>query len=53
MLIWDNVRLHLTAGVEEFIVANAEWVSLSQLRAYPTDPNPTEGIWALAKRDLG
>lgn len=53
MLLWDNVRLHLTAGMEEFIDANAEWLTVFQLPAYAPDLNPTEGIWALVKRDLG
>jgi hypothetical protein len=27
VLVWDNVRLHLTAGMREFIDANAEWLT--------------------------
>lgn len=53
MLVWDNVGLHLTAGVKEFIDANADWLTVFQLPAYAPDFNPTEGIWALVKRDLG
>ncbi|MFD8301330.1 IS630 family transposase [Streptomyces sp. NPDC059690] len=53
VLVWDNVRLHLTAGMKEFIDANAEWLTVFQLPAYAPDLNPTEGIWALVKRDLG
>lgn len=53
VLVWDNVRLHLTTGMKEFIDANAEWLTVFQLPAYGPDLNPTEGIWALVKRDLG
>ncbi|MFJ8028188.1 transposase [Streptomyces sp. NPDC096311] len=49
----DNVRLHLTVGTKEFIEANAAWLTVFQLPAYAPDLNPTEGIWALVKRDLG
>lgn len=31
VLVWDNVRLHLTAGMREFIDANAEWLTVFQL----------------------
>ncbi|PSM41443.1 DDE endonuclease [Streptomyces dioscori] len=53
VLVWDNVRLHLTAGIREFIDANAEWLTVLQLPTYAPDLNPQEGIWALVKRDLG
>lgn len=49
----DNLRLHLTAGIREFIAANAEWLTVFQLPAYAPGLNPTEGIWSLVKRDLG
>ncbi|GHE13314.1 hypothetical protein GCM10010339_79840 [Streptomyces alanosinicus] len=53
VLVWDNVRLHLTAGMKEFIAANTEWLTVFQLRTYAPDLNPTEGIWSLVKRDIG
>ncbi|MFF3772634.1 transposase [Streptomyces sp. NPDC002232] len=53
MLVWDNVRLHLTAWMKPFIAANPEWLTVFQLPAYAPDLNPTEGIWALVKCDLG
>ncbi|MEU9404080.1 transposase [Streptomyces sp. NPDC048242] len=53
MLVWDNVRLHLTTGMKEFIDANAEWLTVFQLPAYAPDLNPQEGIWSLVKRDIG
>jgi transposase len=53
VLVWDSVRLHLTARMKEFIDANADWLTVFQLPAYAPDRNPTEGIWALVKRALG
>ncbi|MFG1665074.1 transposase [Streptomyces sp. Y7] len=53
VLVWDNVRLHLTAGIREFIDANAEWLTVFQLPTYAPDLNPTEGVWSLVKRDIG
>ncbi|MFF4761013.1 transposase [Streptomyces sp. NPDC001292] len=53
VLVRDNVRLHLTAGMKEFIDANADWLTVFQLPAYAPDLNPTEGVWAMVKRDIG
>ncbi len=53
MLVWDNVRLHLTTGMREFIAASAEWLTVFQLPTYAPDLNPQEGIWSLVKRDIG
>ncbi|WP_405827659.1 transposase [Streptomyces sp. NBC_01176] len=53
VLVWDNVRLHLTAGMREFIDANAEWLTVFQLPTYAPDLNPQEGVWSLVKRDIG
>ncbi|MFJ3339428.1 transposase [Streptomyces sp. NPDC086766] len=52
MLVWDNLRLHLTAGMREFIEANAEWLMVFHLLAYAPDLNPQEGIWSLVKREI-
>ncbi|QKW24053.1 transposase [Kitasatospora sp. NA04385] len=53
VLVWDNLRLHLTVGMREFIAANADWLTVFQLQAYAPDLNPTEGVWSLVKRDIG
>ncbi|MEV8597803.1 transposase [Streptomyces sp. NPDC052012] len=42
VLVWDNVRLHLTAGMREFIAAN--WLTVFQMPAYAPDLNPQEGM---------
>ncbi|MFE7647512.1 hypothetical protein ACFU6H_17325 [Streptomyces phaeoluteigriseus] len=33
VLVWDNVRLHLPAGMREFVAANATWLTVFQLPA--------------------
>ncbi|MEU7112910.1 transposase [Streptomyces sp. NPDC046182] len=53
MLVRNNVRLHPTAGIREFIAANAAWLTAFQLPTYAPDLNPQEGIWSLVKRDIG
>jgi hypothetical protein len=53
VLVWDNVRIHLTAPLREFIAANADWLTVFQLPTYAPDLNPQEGVWSLVKRDLG
>ncbi|MFC8001937.1 transposase [Streptomyces olivaceus] len=53
VLVWNSVRLHLTAGIGEFIDANAEWLTVFQLPTCAPDLNPTEGVWSLVKRDIG
>ncbi len=53
VLVWDNVRLHLTAGMREFIAANAAWLTVFQLPTYVPDLNPQDGVWSLVKRDIG
>jgi transposase len=53
VLVRDNLRLHLTAGIKEFIASNTEWLTVFQLPTYAPDLDPTEGIWSLAKRDIG
>lgn len=53
VLVWDNVRLHLAAGIRECIAANAHWLTVFQLPAYASGLNPQEGIWSLVKRDIG
>ncbi|MFH8624530.1 transposase [Streptomyces vietnamensis] len=53
VLVWDNLRLHLTKPLLAFIEANSHWLTVFQLPAYAPDLNPQEGIWSLVKRDLG
>ncbi|MEU3189791.1 transposase [Streptomyces sp. NPDC006992] len=53
VLVWDNIRIHLTAPLREFIEANADWLTVFQLPTYAPDLNPQEGVWSMVKRDLG
>ncbi|GAP47672.1 mobile element protein [Streptomyces azureus] len=53
VLVWDNVRLHLTKSLRAFIEANADWLTVLQLPTYAPDLNPQEGVWSLVKRDIG
>lgn len=53
VLVWDNLRIHLTAPLREFIAANADWFTVFQLPSYAPDLNPQEGIWSVVKRDIG
>nr|WP_244257431.1 transposase [Kitasatospora cineracea] len=53
VLVRDNVRLHLTAGMEEFIEANADRLTVFQLPTHAPGLNPQEGIRSLVKRDIG
>ncbi|MEV6654958.1 transposase [Streptomyces sp. NPDC051219] len=53
VLVWDNVRLHLTCGMREFIDRNSDWLTVFQLPTYAPDINPQEGIWSLVKREIG
>jgi transposase len=53
VLVWDNVRLHLTKPLREFIDANAQRLTVVQLPTYAPDLNPTKGVWSLVKRDIG
>jgi transposase len=53
VLVWDNVRMHLTKPLRQFIDANAEWLTVVQLPTDAPDLNPTEGVWSLVKRDIG
>ncbi|MET9879528.1 transposase [Actinacidiphila glaucinigra] len=52
-MVWDKLRLHLTAGMKAFIEADAEWLTVFRLPTYAPDLNPQEGIWSLVNREIG
>jgi transposase len=52
VLVWDNLTLHLVAGMRAFAAENASWLTVFQLPAYAPDLNPAEGIWSLLKRGV-
>ncbi|WP_406177055.1 transposase [Streptomyces sp. NBC_00996] len=41
VLVWDNVRLHLSKPLREFITARADQLTFFQLPACAPDLNPT------------
>ncbi|MEU9121080.1 transposase [Streptomyces sp. NPDC048506] len=43
VLVWDNARLHLAAGLREFITANADWLTVFQLPGQSPDLNAQGG----------
>jgi len=49
VLIWDNLNVHLAAGMRQFI-AGRDWLTVYQLPPYAPDLNPVEGIWSLLRR---
>lgn len=53
VLVRDDVRIHLTAPLREFIAANSDWLTVFQLPSYASDLNTQEGIWSMVKRDIG
>ena len=50
--VWDNLNVHLTGELTEFIVENKEWLRVFHLPSYAPELNPTEGVWSLVKRSL-
>ena len=50
--VWDNLPVHLTGELTEFIAKNKEWLTVVHLPAYAPDLNPVEGVWSLVKRSL-
>ncbi|MEU9959728.1 transposase [Streptomyces sp. NPDC050982] len=49
VLVWDNLDVHLAAGMRQFI-AGRDWLTVYQLPSYAPDLNPVEGIWSLLRR---
>ncbi|MDX3372769.1 transposase [Streptomyces sp. ME02-6987-2C] len=53
MLVWDNLRMHLSEPMREFLTAHAAWLTVSQLPSHSPDLEPQEGTWSLVRRDIG
>ncbi|MEU8888718.1 transposase [Streptomyces sp. NPDC048442] len=49
VLIWDNLNVHLAAGIRQFIDVR-DWLTVYQLPSYAPDLNPVEGAWSLLRR---
>ena len=52
VVVWDNVNHHVSASMRRFVAAH-DWLNVVQLPSYAPDLNPTEGVWAHVKHDLG
>jgi hypothetical protein len=50
--VWDNLNVHSTGELKEFIADNEQWLRVFQLPSYAPDLNPTEGVWSLLKRSV-
>jgi transposase len=53
ILIWDNLNTHVSVKMRAFTDAHNDWLTVVRLPAYAPDLNPTEGVWAHLKHDLG
>jgi transposase len=53
VLIWDNLNVHLSTVMREFLDAYQQWLTVVRLPAYAAELNPAEGLWAHMKRSLG
>ncbi|MGM1058565.1 transposase [Saccharothrix sp. Mg75] len=49
VLVWDNLRGHITGKTKEFTTANTAWLTVVQLPSYAPEFNPTESVWAHLK----
>jgi hypothetical protein len=43
---WDNLNIHLTAGLAGFAAGSKEWLRVCRLPACAPDLNPAGGIWS-------
>jgi transposase len=50
--VWDNLPVHLSGELIEFVAGNKEWLTVFQLPSYAPDLNPAEGVWSIIKRSL-
>jgi transposase len=50
--VWDNLNVHRTGELTDFIAQNKQWLRVFPLPSYAPDLNPTEGVWSLVKRSL-
>ncbi len=53
VLVWDNLNTHISAAMQAFLDARADWLTVYQLPTHAPDLNPVEGVWSHLKRSLG
>ncbi|GAA4227026.1 hypothetical protein FHR32_002472 [Streptosporangium album] len=49
MVVWDNLPAHVSAPMQAWIAARADWLLVYRLPPYAPELNPTEGVWANLK----
>lgn len=52
-VVWDNLNVHKATGLQAFVAAHDDWLSVVYLPPYTPQLNPVEGIWSLLKRSMG
>ena len=52
VVVWDGLNTHTSTVMRQFIDSH-DWLTVVRLPAYAPELNPTEGVWAHVKRDLG
>jgi hypothetical protein len=52
VLVWDNLNVHKTPQMREFIAEHADWLPVFHLPTYAPELNPAEGIWSMIKASL-
>jgi transposase len=50
VLIWDNLRGHISKEVRAFLHLQRHWLTVEQLPSYAPDLNPVEQLWSSLKR---
>jgi hypothetical protein len=50
--VWDNLNVHSTGELTDFIAEHKQWLTVFHLPSYAPDLNPTEGVWSVVKRSL-
>lgn len=46
VLVWDNLPVHRSVRVWDYVRAHAKWLKVEWLPAYAPELNPVEDVWA-------
>ena len=53
ILVWDNLPVHRSRAVKDYLDAQRRWLTVKWLPAYAPELNPLEDVWAnLEGREL-
>jgi transposase len=53
VLVWDNLNVHTSALMHDFVRDHRDWLRVVRLPAYAPELNPADGVWANLKNSLG